>query len=216
MVPLARQRAEVVWACHRLVASGLVVGTAGNVSARDGELVAVSPSGLDYEALTPELVGVHQLDGSPVVAPLRPTSELPLHLAAYRATGAGAVVHTHGVASTALSLIVDEVPPSHYYTAFFGGPVRVAPYATYGSEELAASVATALDGRSGALMANHGAVCVAGTLRAALELAAYLEYLCDVQLRAMSTGHPVRTLPLNEIERVRELLSGYGQEPDSP
>jgi L-fuculose-phosphate aldolase len=207
---LAAQRAEVVWACREMRATGLVVGTAGNVSVRAGDLIAVSPSGVDYETLTAEQVGVHALDGTPVDAPLRPTSELPLHLAAYRA-GAGAVVHTHAVASTALSLVVDEVPASHYYTAMFGGPVRVAPYATYGTEELAASVTEALAGRRAALMANHGAVCVAGSVRAALRLAAYLEYVCDVQLRAMATGLPVRTLPPDEIERARVLLDGYGQ-----
>ncbi|MEN3305485.1 MAG: L-fuculose-phosphate aldolase [Micromonosporaceae bacterium] len=211
MPVLAAQRAEVVWACRQLRASGLVVGTAGNVSARAGDLLAVSPSGVDYDTLTADRVGVHRLDGGAVDAPLRPTSELPLHLAVYRTTGAGAVVHTHAVASTALSLLVDEVPASHYYTALFGGPVRVAPYATYGSDELAGSVAVALVGRRAALMANHGAVCVADSVRAAVDLAAYLEYVCDVHLRAMSTGRPVRTLPLDEIDQVRALLDGYGQ-----
>jgi L-fuculose-phosphate aldolase len=210
--PLPGPRAEVVWACRQLRATGLVIGTAGNVSVRDGDLVAISPSGLDYDELRDDLVGVHRLDGTPVAAPLRPSSELPLHLAAYRTTGAAAVVHTHAVASTALSLLVDEVPASHYYTALFDGPVRVARYATYGTEELAASVAEALAGRRGALMANHGAVCVAGSARAAVQLAGYLEYLCDVQLRAISSGLPVRTLPPGEIERVRDRLTGYGQQ----
>jgi L-fuculose-phosphate aldolase len=208
---LAAQRADVVWACRRLRAAGWVVGTAGNVSVRAGDLLAVSPSGLDYDELTPDLVGVYQLDGTPVDAPLRPTSELPLHLAAHRQPGTGAVVHTHAVASTALSLLVDEVPTSHYYTALFGGPVRVAPYATFGSRELAESVAEALAGRRAALMANHGAVCVADSVRAAVDLAGYLEYICDVQLRAMATGAPVRILPADEIARVRDLLVGYGQ-----
>lgn len=191
--------------------AGLTVGTAGNVSARSGDLVAISPSGLEYDELTADLVGVYRLDGTPVAEPLRPSSELPLHLAVYRATGAGAVVHTHAVASTACSLVLDEVPASHYYTAMFGGPVLVARYATYGSPELAESVAAALADRRAALLANHGAVCVAGMVPAALELATYLEYICDVQLRAMSTGRPVATLPAEEIERVRALLRGYGQ-----
>jgi L-fuculose-phosphate aldolase len=208
---LAAQRAEVVWACRQLLASGLVVGTAGNVSARAGELLAISPSGVEYTELTAERIGVHRLDGAAVDAPLPPSSELPLHLAVYRTSGAGAVVHTHAVASTALSLLIDEVPASHYYTALFGGPVRVAPYATYGSDELAAAVARALAGRRAALMANHGAVCVADTVRAAVSLAGYLEYVCDVQLRAMSTGRPVRTLPPEEIERVRTRMETYGR-----
>jgi L-fuculose-phosphate aldolase len=212
---LAEARGEVVWACQRMRATGLVPGTAGNVSARVGDLVAVSPSGLDYDALTPELVGVHGLDGGAVDAPLKPSSELPLHLAVYRDTDALAVVHTHAAASTALSLVVDEVPTSHYYTALFGGAIRVAPYASFGSQQLAAAVAAALVGRRGALMANHGAVCLAGSVRAALDLASYLEYVCDVQLRAMATGRPVRTLSAEEIEQAVEMLATYGQQPPS-
>jgi L-fuculose-phosphate aldolase len=196
--------------------AGLVVGTAGNVSVRAGDLVAISPSGLDYDAMTAELVGVHTLDGAPVDAPLRPSSELPLHLQIYARTDATAIVHTHAPASTALSCVVDEVPASHYYTAMFGGPVRVAPYATFGSAELATNVAAALDGRTAALMGNHGAVVVAGTPAAAIGLAGYLEYLCDVHLRALATGLPVRTLPAAELERVSGLLSGYGQSAEQP
>lgn len=204
-------RAQVATTCRALSAEGLVVGTAGNVSVRVGDLVAVSPSGLDYDDLTPELVGVHRLDGSPVDAPLQPSSELPLHLQIYGRTGAAAIVHTHAVASTALSCVVDEVPASHYYTAMFGGPVRVAPYATFGSEELARNVAAALEGRTAALMGNHGAVVTAATLSEALSLVRYLEYICDAHLRALSTGLPVRTLAAAEIDRVAGLLSGYGQ-----
>ena len=210
---LADEREQVVWACRRMRATGLVVGTAGNVSVRTGDLVAISPSGLDYDDLTPELVGVHRLDGAPVEAPLRPSSELPLHLAVYRKSDAAALVHTHAPASTALSIIVDEIPAAHYYTALFGGPVRVAPYARFGSAELAASVAAALADRRGALMANHGAVCVGDSAGAALDLAEYLEYLCDVQLRAMATGMPIRTLPPDEVEWAMGAMAHYRQTP---
>lgn len=206
-------RSEVADACRALRSSGLVVGTAGNVSVRVGDLVAVSPSGLDYSRLTAELVGVHRMDGTPVEAPLAPSSELPLHLAVYAAGAATAVVHTHAAASTALSTVVDEVPASHYYVALFGGPLPVAPYATYGSAELAENAVAALADRSAALLANHGAVVTAATLPKALELAGYLEYVCDQHLRALSTGLPVRTLPAAELDRVAARLAGYGQQP---
>ncbi len=199
---LADERAEVVTACQALRRDRLVVGTAGNVSVRAGDLVAISPSGVAYATLTPETVGVHRLDGTPVEAPLRPSSELPLHLAIYAATAAAAVVHTHGVASTAVSTVLDELPAAHYYTALFGGPVRVSPYATYGTDALARSVVAALRDRSAAIMGNHGAVTVAATLERAYALAEYLEYLCDVHLRALATGLPVRTLPPDEIAAV--------------
>jgi L-fuculose-phosphate aldolase len=121
------------------------------------------------------------------------------------------VVHTHATASTALSCVLDEVPASHYYTAMFGGPVRVAPYATVGSDQLARNVAVALAGRRAALMANHGAVVTAPTLAVALSLVRYLEHVCDVHLRALSTGLPVRTVGPAEIDRVAVLMDGYGR-----
>jgi L-fuculose-phosphate aldolase len=178
---------------------------------RVDDLVAISPSGLDYAAVRPEDVGVHRVDGTPVDAPLRPSSEFPLHLAVYRARDVAAIVHTHGVASSAMSTIVDEVPASHYYTALFGGSIRVAPYARFGSDELAANVVTALEDRTGALLGNHGALTVGAALPSALELVAYLEYVCDLHLRALSTGLPVRTLPAEEIAGVAAALRGYGQ-----
>ncbi|PIE27615.1 MAG: class II aldolase, partial [Micrococcales bacterium] len=125
---------------------------------------------------------------------------------------AQAVAHTHAPASTALGLVVDEVPLSHYYSAMFGGPIRVAPYATYGTDQLATVVTEALRGRTGALMANHGAVTTAGTLKQALSLLEYLEYVCEIQLRAMATGLPVKTLPEREIAVVAGLLQNYGQQ----
>ncbi|MFO8075779.1 MAG: class II aldolase/adducin family protein [Egibacteraceae bacterium] len=206
-------RRDVAAACQRLARDGLVVGTAGNVSVRIGEHVVVSPSGVDYDLLRAEHVGVHDLAGEPVEAPLKPSSEMPLHLAVYARTDAEAVVHNHAPASTALSTVVDEVPTSHYYTAMFGGPIRVAPYATFGTAELAEHVAAALDGRLGALMGNHGALTIGADLKGAYDRLAYLEYVCEVQLRAMATGLPVRTLPHEEIERVATLLGSYGQTP---
>jgi L-fuculose-phosphate aldolase len=210
-------RAAVVTTCQELSRSGLVVGTAGNVSVREGDLVAVSPSGLRYADLNPALVGVHALDGSPVEAPLAPSSELPLHLAIYAARPeAGAVVHTHSLAATALSTLVDEVPAVHYYVAMFGGPtVPVAPYATYGTDELAGNVAQALRDRTGCLMGNHGAVTIGPNLRAAQEKSAYLEWLCEVYLRASAAGAP-RVLPAAEIATVIAKMAGYGQTPPTP
>jgi len=124
---LEREREEIARACKNLSAAGLVVGTAGNVSVRAGDLVAVTPSGMDYAELSAADVGVHRLDGTPVEAPLAPTTELPLHLAVYLAYSAtAAIVHTHSVAATATSTLADELPAIHYYLAMFGGPVRVA------------------------------------------------------------------------------------------
>jgi L-fuculose-phosphate aldolase len=209
-VLLGEVRAEVAAVCCRLAAEGLVVGTAGNVSARSGGLVAITPSGLDYQALTAGLVGVHRLDGPAVEAPLEPSTELPLHLGVYAETGATAIVHTHSPAATAVSALVDEVPPIHYQVAAFGGPVAVAPYATYGTPELAAGVVRALAGRTACLIANHGAVTIGPDLKTAYTGAVVLEWLCDVYLRAAAAGNP-RLLPPDEIDRVVRKFAGYGQ-----
>lgn len=209
---LAETRREIVGACRELSAKGLVVGTAGNISVREGDLVAVTPSGVKYADLAPEHIGLHRPDATAVDAPLKPTSEFPLHLAVYSRTAAKAVVHTHSPAATALSTLTDEVPAIHYYVAMFGGPVRVAPYATYGTGELAGNVVTALEDRTACLMGSHGAVTTGPDLRTALERAVYLEWLCDVYLRATAAGTP-RLLPPEEIDRVAARLSAYGQNP---
>lgn len=209
---LGRERQQVVDACRSLSRSGLVVGTAGNVSVRVGDLVVISPSGVDYEAMSPRDVGIHDLDGNPVDAVLQPSSELALHLAVYRGSPHTAVVHTHAPASTAASTVLDEVPASHYYAALFGGAVRVAPYATFGTRQLADNVTAALADRTAALMGNHGAVLVGRALPKVLDLVPYLEYLCDVQLRAMASGAPVRVLSDDEIAEVGRRLAGYGQQ----
>jgi L-fuculose-phosphate aldolase len=208
---LAEAREAIVTTCQELSRTGLVVGTAGNVSVRVGDLVAVSPSGLRYPDLAPELVGVHHLDGAAVDAPLAPSSELPLHLAIYAARPeCGAVVHTHSPAATALSTLADEVPAVHYYVAMFGGPVRVARYATYGTDELAANAVEALQDRTGCLLGSHGAVTVGPDLVTAHDKSVYLEWLCDVYLRASAAGSP-RLLPSAELDAVAVKMAGYGQ-----
>ena len=107
---LADLWAEVVATARRTVADGLVVGTSGNVSARIGDLVLITPSGVHYDRLGPgDLVAV-DLDGNRRLGTLRPSSEVPMHLAVYRATAARAIVHTHAVHATAVSTLVDEVP----------------------------------------------------------------------------------------------------------
>lgn len=208
---LASERAQVADYCRRMGADRLVVGTSGNISARSGDLVAVSPSGLDYDQLTAAQVGVYRVDGGAVVeAEREPTTELPTHLAIYRSSGAGAIVHTHSTAATAVSTLVDALPPIHYLIAMFGGGVRVAGYATYGTDELAGHVTAALAGRTGCLLANHGAVTIGDTLGQAYRRAEYLEWLCEVWLRASARGSP-RLLPPDEIDRVAANLAGYGR-----
>ena len=187
-------RQQVAAASRRLAAEGLVVGTAGNLSAREGERVAITPTGATLAELQPEQVSVVDLDGTLVDGELEPTSELDLHLGVYRRYDAGAVVHTHAPMATALSCVLeDELPCVHYQMLLLGGTVRVAPYATFGTPELAESVLDALEGRTAALMANHGAIAYAADMRSAAELSLLLEWACTVYWRAAQLGPP-RTL----------------------
>jgi L-fuculose-phosphate aldolase len=185
---LARERELIAELGRRMTADRLVVGTSGNLSVRSGDLMAVTPTGHAYETLTPELVCVHRLDGSAVEGELAPTSELPIHQLIYDHTDAEAVVHTHSTAATVVSTVADELPTIHYILAVMGGPIRVAPYARFGSQELAANVLAAIEGRSGALLANHGAVTYGPTIEVAYDRALYLEWVSEVWLRAHALG----------------------------
>ncbi|MFG2792466.1 class II aldolase/adducin family protein [Streptomyces sp. NPDC048419] len=187
---LGKERAAVAEACRRLGAEGLLVGTAGNVSVRVGEQVAITATGAVLAQLTEDQVTVVDLDGTIVDGSLQPTSELDLHLGVYRRYGTCAVVHTHAPMATALSCVLDELPCVHYQLLAVGGSVRVAPYATFGTPELAESVLAALEGRGAALMANHGAVTHAPTLDKAVEHALLLEWACGVYQHAAAFGTP--------------------------
>lgn len=203
---------ELVATARRTVADGLVVGTSGNVSVRVGDTVLVTPTGVPYDRLThDDIVGVG-LDGRQVIGSLRPTSELPMHLAVYRETEARAVVHTHAPHATAVSVLVPELPLIHYMAADLGGPVRVAPYATYGTPELAENMLRALAGRAACLLQNHGTIAYGASPAQAYDRTAQLEWMCRVWLLSSSVpGLAPALLSPDQLEEARERLRGYGQ-----
>ena len=209
---LLTQREAVAGACRRLAAAGLVIGTSGNVSATEGELVAITPTGAALAELEPEQVSVVDRTGSLVEGELEPTSELDLHLGIYERFDAGAVVHTHAPMATALSCVLDELPCVHYSMLLLGGTVNVAPYATFGTPGLAEAVAAALEGHTAALMANHGAVAYGASVDEAVERSLLLEWACTVYWRASALGSP-RALDEEERHAVvaAVLERGYGQ-----
>ncbi|WP_225836428.1 class II aldolase/adducin family protein [Streptomyces sp. NK08204] len=209
---LASAWAALVATARRTVADGLVVGTSGNVSARVGDIVLVTPSGVPYDRLTEHDITGVDLTGRQVLGTLVPTSELPMHLAVHRTTDARAVVHTHAVHATAVSTLVPELPPIHYMTSALGGGVRVAPYAAYGTDELADNMLRALDGRSGCLLQNHGTITYGSTLDQAYDRTAQLEWMCRLWLTASSVpGLTPSLLTEEQLAEVAERLKGYGQ-----
>jgi L-fuculose-phosphate aldolase len=209
---LEHERAKLAAACRRLSDEGLVVGTAGNVSVRSGDHLAVTCSGGVFGEMSADDMPVVDLSGEVVHGELKPTSELELHLALYERMGAGAVVHTHAPVATALSCVVDEVPAVHYQMLMFGGSLRVAPYATFGTSELAENVLATLEGRSSALMQNHGAISFGGDLDFAVEAALLVEWSCRLYWTARTLGEP-SVLTDEQLADVAEQVQrlSYGQ-----
>jgi L-fuculose-phosphate aldolase len=190
-VRLQDERLAVASACHRLAADGLVIDTAGNVSAKGEEdLIAITPTGAVLAEVTPADIAVVDRSGTLIEGPFAPTSELDLHLGIYARHGAGAVVHTHAPMATALSCVLDELPCVHYSMLLLGGAVPVAPYETFGTPELADAVVESLVGHTAALMANHGAVTFAEDVESAVERMRLLEWASTVYWRARAVGEP--------------------------
>ena len=208
---LERERDQVAEASRRLAAEGLVPGTAGNLSARSGDHVAITPTGAVLAELQPAQVTVVDLEGRVAEGEFAPTSEVELHLGVYRRFDAGAVVHTHSPMATALSCVLDELPCVHYSMLLLGGTVRVAPYRTFGTPELAETVLDALEGRTAALMANHGAINFGADMAGAADAALLLEWASTVYWNAAQIGEP-RTLDEEERAAVVEAAArrSYG------
>jgi L-fuculose-phosphate aldolase len=195
-------RQAIIRSCRALFATGLITGTSGNLSVRHGDRVLITPSGVKYDKLDPEMLPTVSIDGRILSASAgRPSSEVPLHLAVYRHTDAAAIVHTHSPYATAIGLVADELPNVHYAIRALGGAVRVAPYATFGSEELAQNVAEAMTDRRAALMRNHGAIAVGDSIEQAQENAEKLEWLAMLFFRALQIGSPA-TLTDEELDEV--------------
>ncbi len=208
---LEKERSQLASACHRVAAKGLVTGTAGNLSIRAGDHVVITPTGGVLEDLTPEMMTVIDFDGQIIDGDLAPTSETELHLLVYTSSFAKAVAHAHGLASTAVACTHDELPVIHYSQLMLGGSVRTAPYATFGSPELAKNVVAALEGKTAALMANHGSVAHGQTIESACETLEMLEWSCELYARALNLGTP-RLLTDEDLQKVIEaaMKRGYG------
>jgi L-fuculose-phosphate aldolase len=185
----ADEREQLVACSVRMLDDGLAVGSAGNMSVRAGDHVLITPSGIAYRDLRAADICVVSLNGDPGPALSSGTvasTETPMHLAVYAATAARAVVHTHSPEVIALSAVCDELPAIHYAIVSLGGPVRVTDYVRFGSQELARAAVAALNGRTAAILRNHGAVSYGATLAEAYDRALLLEWLAQVHRLAWS------------------------------
>jgi L-fuculose-phosphate aldolase len=209
-------RKAVVEACRWMNATGLNQGTSGNVSARHGDAMLITPTGVPYDRLDPDDLPSMPLHG-PYGAwegPLDPSSEWRFHLDIMKARPeVGAIVHAHSPYCTALAVARKDIPACHYMIAAAGGPgVRCAPYATYGTKELSDAALAALEGRTCCLLANHGMIATGPDLDKAKWLAVELETLAKQYYLALAIGGPV-LLDDAEIERVKEKFKSYGPRP---
>ncbi len=211
---LAKERQAIVDGGQAMVKAGLTAGTGGNLSVicRRRGLIAISPSGVDYAAMRPQDVVLVDLEGQTVEGALKPSSELGFHLILYhRRPDVGAVAHTHSVYATTLACLGWELPAVHYLVGFAGHKVPVAPYATFGTQALAANVAAAMGAEyNAALLANHGLVAVGHDLAAALNTAEEVEFVARVFYQAKCVGPPV-VLPDREMARVIDKFKSYGR-----
>jgi L-fuculose-phosphate aldolase len=215
----------IVAAAHKMQSLGLSPGRSGNISVRwkqgagpacDGMLITASgilPADFDAEA---DIVFVDGA-GKWVAGGKAPSSEWRFHLAIYAARpDAGAVVHCHSRFATALACAHLPIPSFHYMVAKGGGAdIPLAPYATYGTPELAGYAATALASRNACLLANHGQIAIGAALEDAVELTEEVEVLAAQYVTARLLGEPV-LLPADEMVHVAEKFKSYGKAANPP
>jgi L-fuculose-phosphate aldolase len=206
-------RRGIIEACRGMNAAGINQGTSGNISARYGDVLLITPSGVPYEELEPRDIAAMPIAGEygSWVGSMRPSSEWRFHLDIVRARPeVGAVVHAHSTYCTALAICGREIPAMHYMIAASGGPtIRVAPYATYGTKELSDNALAALAGRTCCLLANHGMIATGPNLKRAMWLAVELETLARQYYLTLAIGGP-NILTDDEIAHVMQRFKDYG------
>jgi L-fuculose-phosphate aldolase len=204
-------RREIVAACVDMNRRGINQGTSGNISARVKEGFLLTPSGIPCDETKPGDLVVMRPDGSHV-GKRKPSSEWRFHRdIMVKRPEVGAIVHTHSMFATTLSCLGLDIPAVHYMIAAAGGStIRCAPYATYGTQEVADIALKALEGRSACLLANHGMIVLGPTLKKAMWLAVEVETLAAQYWRALQIGKP-NILSDAEIARIMVKFQTYGQ-----
>ncbi len=209
----AELRQGIVAAYQELDRQGMNKGASGNVSARLGPQMLITPSGIPAQRMEPDQVSMVRIDDETggFEGAYKPSSEWRFHQDILRVReDAGAVVHTHAPYSTILAILRKPIPAVHYMIAAFGAPlIRVAEYQTFGTPELSQSVIKALEGANGCLMANHGMVVAGPDLARTIWLAGELELLANQYYHSLLAGEP-HILSDAEIAKNAELFANYG------
>jgi L-fuculose-phosphate aldolase len=210
---LAEERESIIKFGRKLITANLTTGSGGNLSLynRAEGLVAIKPTGIEYFDLAPEDVVVMTIDGRIVDGKLKPSSEYNFHLGLMRSRpDVNAVVHTHSVYATTIACLGWELPAVHYLVGFSGNKVPVAPYATFGTQQLADNIINTIGEYRACLMANHGLVTVGNNLATAFATAEEIELVARIYYQARGIGEPV-ILSDAEMAVVCEKFKTYGQ-----
>jgi L-fuculose-phosphate aldolase len=211
-------RQEIIDKCRWMNASGLNQGTSGNISARFGKRMLITPSATPYEDITVDMIASMPLKGEygSWDGPLKPSTEWRFHLDIMKSRPeVGAIVHTHATFATVLAIARREIPACHYMIAAFGGNnVRCADYATYGTKELSVNALNALKGRSACLLANHGLIATGPSLAKAMWAAVELETIARQYYHALVLGNPV-ILSDADIADTQKSFSTSGRQSDT-
>jgi L-fuculose-phosphate aldolase len=204
-------RRELVRIAVKLDAQGLNRGTSGNLSARYGEGMLITPSGMGAEGLSEDDIVFVHMDGT-ARGRWQPSSEWLFHRDIYsQRADAGAVVHTHSVAATALACLRRDIPPFHYMIALMGGDnIRCAQYATFGTQALTDNALLALKDRKACLLSNHGMIAVGKDLDEAFRITVEVETLSEMYLRALQAGEPM-LLTEEEFLAAQQRFASYGK-----
>lgn len=210
---LEKERTAIVEFGKKMVQSGLTTGTGGNLSLIDRaeKLVAISPSGIEYNEMIVGDIVVLDMSGNIVDGRLKPSSEKEIHLGLYRRRhDISAVIHTHSPYATTMACLHMEIPAVHYLVGFSGTKVPVAPYATFGTEQLAKNVSDNIGKFNAVLMANHGLIAVGADLPGAFCVAEEIEFVARIYYQAKNIGKPV-ILSDQEMKKVIQKFVDYGQ-----
>jgi L-ribulose-5-phosphate 4-epimerase len=211
----AELREQVVRYARRLIATGLVRGTSGNVSVREPESdrAFVTPSGVDYDTMKPDDVVLVDLAGRPASAGMKPSVDTPVHVAIYRIRpDVGAVIHTHSIHAAAFSAVGRDIPPLITESAgYVGGPVRIMRYIPPAQPDTGDAVAGGLGHDRAILLPNHGVIAVGENLMKAFAAAMAVEESAHVAVLAYQLGEP-KLVPNSEIMRMNDFIHHkYGQ-----
>ena len=201
MEPTTAIKQQIVDTCHKLVAKGYLMATGGNVSLRipGQNAFAVTPSNYDYLKMTAEDVCVLDFDLESLDGRLKPSVEASMHAAIYQARGdVNAIIHTHQVYASALTLIKTPIPALFDEQArFLGRSVEIIPYAPSGTGMLKNTISKhVLNHNNAFMMQNHGALVFGHDMERAMHNVEILEKCALAYLLAICTERKVSKIPL--------------------